>query len=157
MPIFPAFFHEQSKKVGEPEQEMPGAIEQIGWRSHGFRMIFLIVARFAVAIAAENDLCFIEFSSGDMMPFEASPVSLAADYATRFIRPEALQGVLPALLAFQFFGIHDLAFLVRILAFGIIEFAVSDFPPLLGIAGNRVFASRFDLSYLAGSLSSRRR
>ena len=69
-------------------------------------MFFLVVTLFAMAIAAENGRRFIEVSSADMMPFEASPVGLAADYATGLIRPEALQGVLPALFLFQFLIIH---------------------------------------------------
>ena len=102
MSVFPALFNKQSEKIGKPEQEMPGAMEQIRWRTGSLRMILLIVARFAVAISAENDRCFIEVASGDMGPFEASPVGLAADYATGFIRPKGDEE-----LVLRFFAIKN--------------------------------------------------
>jgi len=74
MPIFPALFDERLKKVGEPEQEMPGAIEQSRRRILRLRMILLVITLFAMAIPAEDDRHSIKVSSGNMMPFQRAPI-----------------------------------------------------------------------------------
>jgi len=48
----------------------------------------LIVAQYAMAVAAEDDNRIVKFLTGDMVPFKASPIRLATLRATRNVRPE---------------------------------------------------------------------
>ena len=62
-------------------------------RLQAFGMVFLIIAEFSVAVAAEDGAIIIKGASGEMMEFQRAPIDLATNGAAGIVA-EAIEGIL---------------------------------------------------------------
>jgi hypothetical protein len=96
------------EKVGETEQEAPDGLDFARLLRLPERMVLLVVAERAVAVATDRHLFVAESAAGDVMQLKGQRIIIPAYDAARVVASQPFERTLLAALPVQFAFVHGL-------------------------------------------------
>jgi hypothetical protein len=94
------------EEVGETEQEAPDGLDFAGLRRLPERMVLLVVAERAVAVATDRHLFVAESAAGDVMQLKGQRIIIPADDAAGIVATQPFKSTLLAALPVQIAFVH---------------------------------------------------